>query len=619
MADSTARIILSAEDRTAAALANVRNSLGNITRQAEALRVVLGGLVPAFSLVGVAAYVKSINDGVDALNDLKDATGASIENISALEDVAARTGTSFETVGTALIKLNQALNDAKPDSTQAAALKAIGLSADELKKIDPAEALRRTAVALSGFADDGNKARLVQELFGKSLREVAPLLKDLSEQGALVAKVTTEQAEEAEKFNKQLFELQKNAKDAARALTADLVKGLNEAAKAYREGGFIEGLQTLLTGNDEFKASKAFVEDYDKLLALESAIARARADGYKDGSRVLENLKAQKTQTEENLRLTQNYLKILRGDDKPQTDTKAAPQIKFDPDAEKKAAEAAKKLQEAIAKAQADITSAQIAELSGAAEAFVNTDFEATKAAADEQIKALSDAAKTELEQYFAFIDQQQEDAIREGQDLIRQSEEDAKRTRDIARDLGFTFSSAFEDAVVNGKEFSEVLKGIEQDILRIILRRQVTEPAAAAISNMDWGSIFGFADGGVMTGNGPLPLRTYAGGGVATSPQLAVFGEGSMNEAFVPLPDGRRIPVDLQGAGGGANVVVNVIESPGNGGQQSSRQEGGQTIIDVVVEKVKSAVAGDIMRGDGAVPAALGRTYGLNRVAGAY
>jgi hypothetical protein len=53
--------------------------------------------------------------------------------------------------------------------------------------------------------------------------------------------------------------------------------------------------------------------------------------------------------------------------------------------------------------------------------------------------------------------------------------------------------------------------------------------------------------------------LKKYASGGVASSPQLALFGEGSKNEAFVPLPDGRRIPVDMQGgAGGGQPVNVN-------------------------------------------------------------
>lgn len=68
----------------------------------------------------------------------------------------------------------------------------------------------------------------------------------------------------------------------------------------------------------------------------------------------------------------------------------------------------------------------------------------------------------------------------------------------------------------------------------------------------------YDFANGGIMTRFGPVPLRAYARGGIATSPQLALYGEGSMNEAFVPLPDGRSIPVTMksEGAGGATNVV---------------------------------------------------------------
>lgn len=66
-----------------------------------------------------------------------------------------------------------------------------------------------------------------------------------------------------------------------------------------------------------------------------------------------------------------------------------------------------------------------------------------------------------------------------------------------------------------------------------------------------------GFAGGGVMTSSGPLPLNRYAGGGIANSPQLALFGEGGGSEAYVPLPDGRRIPVALQMAGNNDNGAV--------------------------------------------------------------
>ena len=68
------------------------------------------------------------------------------------------------------------------------------------------------------------------------------------------------------------------------------------------------------------------------------------------------------------------------------------------------------------------------------------------------------------------------------------------------------------------------------------------------------------FATGGIMTPKGAVPLRRYARGGIATAPQAAIYGEGATPEAFVPLPDGRRIPVALRQYPG-------IPGAPGTGG----------------------------------------------------
>jgi len=64
------------------------------------------------------------------------------------------------------------------------------------------------------------------------------------------------------------------------------------------------------------------------------------------------------------------------------------------------------------------------------------------------------------------------------------------------------------------------------------------------------------FANGGVMGG---LPIHQYAEGGIARTPQLAVFGEGRGAEAFVPLPDGKSIPVKMDGVAQTVNVSLTV------------------------------------------------------------
>lgn len=195
----------------------------------------------AFTGAAVAGVymAKQLIDGIDALNDVADATGSTVEKISALEDVAARTGTSMDTVSLALVKFNQSLGKADGKDDVSRALKAIGLEANALKQMDPADALLATATALSKFADDGDKARLVQELFGKSVAEVAPLLKDLADKGELVATVTTEQAKQAEAFNQQLAGMQKNVSDVGRSIMSDLLPSLAAWSSVLKEGGIL--------------------------------------------------------------------------------------------------------------------------------------------------------------------------------------------------------------------------------------------------------------------------------------------------------------------------------------------------------------------------------------------
>ena len=132
-----------------------------------------------------------------------------------------------------------------------------------------------------------------------------------------------------------------------------------------------------------------------------------------------------------------------------------------------------------------------------------------------------------------------------------------------VAGTIGGGLSSAMDVLIEGtdnwGNSLREIASGVLKDIARQITQTMVIAPIVKGISKG-----FSFADGGIMSPSGPLPLKTYARGGIANSPQLALFGEGSMNEAYVPLPDGRRIPVALQGGNSGAttNVVINVDAS---------------------------------------------------------
>ena len=87
----------------------------------------------------------------------------------------------------------------------------------------------------------------------------------------------------------------------------------------------------------------------------------------------------------------------------------------------------------------------------------------------------------------------------------------------------------------------------------------------------------FFFANGGIAKGG--FRSAAYANGGIARQPTLGLVGEGKYDEAIVPLPDGKSIPVSMRGgAGQQNNVTVNVtMHSDGSVSQQTSEERTGE------------------------------------------
>lgn len=153
--------------------------------------------------------------------------------------------------------------------------------------------------------------------------------------------------------------------------------------------------------------------------------------------------------------------------------------------------------------------------------------------------------------------------------------------TKSIAGDIGNSFGQAFTDIASGSMSAQEALAGMMESIASSflnmaaqIIAQQITMVILGTIlkalgvggglGSMGGGDKFGSFDasGGFGTGSMSLPglggagalspagMYTgvkFADGGVVTGPTLGLVGEGKYNEAIVPLPDGRSIPVQLQ------------------------------------------------------------------------
>jgi phage-related minor tail protein len=133
-------------------------------------------------------------------------------------------------------------------------------------------------------------------------------------------------------------------------------------------------------------------------------------------------------------------------------------------------------------------------------------------------------------------------------------------------------------DFLTKGKaSVSDFINSMIADFTRMMVRKNITSPLAKAASDVNWGKLLGglipFANGGIMTNHGSVPLKAYSNGGIATSPQLALYGETSTPEAYVPLPDGRTIPVTMRGNNGGGNTTL-IVKVENNSGNDISAEQ---------------------------------------------
>lgn len=160
------------------------------------------------------------------------------------------------------------------------------------------------------------------------------------------------------------------------------------------------------------------------------------------------------------------------------------------------------------------------------------------------------------------------------------------ERIRDVGKEMGATIASSFEDAVLSGKKLSDVLKSLEQDLIRIIYRQAVTKPFEKWLGDAiggngqssgggGWiGSLLGLFGGGKTMDTGSYGGGGYIGGGAAIGGPVMpnsltrvaenrpeVFDDGSNQYLLTGSRGGRVDPNPRFGGGRTINqhIVFNV------------------------------------------------------------
>ena len=195
----------------------------------------------------------------------------------------------------------------------------------------------------------------------------------------------------------------------------------------------------------------------------------------------------------------------------------------------------------------------------------------------------LSKAQQDQLNSYLDDFERQTELQKKQSAEQKRAEEQDKNRRRAMD-ELGASFKSAFEDAIVEGEKFGDVLSALFKDIERLLLRKSITEPLVNAIAGSGAGSGFLSGIGDFLFGGGVPSHAT----GIDYVPRdmMARIHKG---EAVVPASEAKAMR-----AGGGGDVVVNITNNAGAAVSSSTRQTSSGTELNVMIDQ---AVADNIAR----------------------
>ena len=144
------------------------------------------------------------------------------------------------------------------------------------------------------------------------------------------------------------------------------------------------------------------------------------------------------------------------------------------------------------------------------------------------------------------------------------------RETQSLSRSMSGGLRRAFDQAIFGGGKLSNVFRDLATNMSRSVLNSALAPVQQAVGSGISgaivggFGSLFGFADGGVFSAG---RVRAFAKGGVIGGPTAFPIrgGAGLMGEAgpeaIMPLKRGAdgSLGVKAEGGAGGMNVTINI------------------------------------------------------------
>jgi len=581
-------------------------NFNSIKGSAQSLAASLGIYFSASMFMG---WIKSSIDAADAMYTMSQKVGIATDTLSKLAYGAKLSEVGTEELGVSLGKLNKNIAETARGTGEAQeAFKAMGIEVkDSNGNIKSTDAiLLEVAQKFSGYADGANKAALAMALFGKSGANMIPFLnngkagieamgKELERLGGVIM---PDAAKRANEFNDNLDRLKVSGNSLAMEIGNKLIPYLTDLSNQFLiaskngiklQDMFLMGFSLPTTTNEEqlksiqrqieilsqqgdndswlansYKRREAYYKELLGLDDLSKATKKAQADAANGTGKNLPSAPAisggGKAKVDE---VTQSLLKQAEAIQKltlSERDLIVQEVIKEGGTA--KQIEASTALADTYIRLKKETE--DLKKLTTDYKQLYDSTASPIQKVADEEARLITLREKLIANGYEVIqVERMIDEARMNASEImdVKKTKSDIDELKAAAQQFSNAISTAFEDAILKGGTFSEMLRGLEQTSLQIAMRIMVTKPLERAMEGA-FSSFMGSSSGGssnwmstMFSGIGSYFGGARAGGGMVYPGQSYLVGERGP-ELFSPNTAGAISP---NGTNQSTTININV------------------------------------------------------------
>lgn len=551
-----------------------KEATSSFSKVAAAAKSLAGPLALGAVIVAFRQMATEVINYADELQKLHIQLGVSTTSLDKLKQVADLSGVSFRAVTTSIRMMQKNLVDATNGIGEAKDIfEELNLNVEDLINLSPEEQFLRITEAIDKVENSSIKQNYQMKIMGGRSSELIRMQKELRQKLEDTSSVMSKELTDSmATFNDNITKFKATLDKLVAISLGPIIKDINELNTAINKlfdlgdqealtkvGKVIEFLYKIVKRGSGAQNLK------DTLDAITGSASEAEAAGGQWADAIKEIVDAEeelRKAREKSLKALPPTMPTMTKVEGPLEDMLVFMEVKLTNavDVFKRMLEKEKALTEEWAEYEKDIRD----------ETY------------EERIKKLAEVHEKIKENNLKIeeAEQEKQDRIKEIQEkALEEQKQKIAEQKAMWEDFGSTvedsFANAFADFVVGTKDASAAFKSFAKSVIQSlgkIAAQKMADYIIGLFGSIYSGSAGGslgtysgasgggrlVAEGGVLSGG----FKAFQDGGMVTKPTLGLIGEGSMNEAVVPLPDGRSIPVEQKGGGGEATQNTFIIQA---------------------------------------------------------